>query len=76
VLGELEKILAELREEINSSREKNRSFSRMNKNAEYAEHTMYIAGIYKSMSVISDHIRAELKSLNKWSEMESKRISD
>jgi|TARA_R110000787_G_scaffold128675_1_gene240440 hypothetical protein len=76
VLAELEDILNELRAEVDDTRKKNKGFSRMNKNVEYAEHTMYIAGIYKSMSVISDHIRKELKELDKWSEAESKRISD
>tara|TARA_R110002153_G_scaffold437_3_gene2052 strand:- start:3144 stop:3374 length:231 start_codon:yes stop_codon:yes gene_type:complete len=76
VLAELEDILNELRAEVKEARDKNRGFSRMNKNVEYAEQTMYIAGIYKSMSVISDYIRRELKELDKWSEVESKRISD
>lgn len=76
MLAELEDILNELRAEVKEARDKNRGFSRMNKNVEYAEQTMYIAGIYKSMSVISDYIRRELKELDKWSEVESKRISD
>jgi len=76
VLAELEDILNELRAEVKEARDKNRGFSRMNKNVEYAEQTMYIAGIYKSMSVISDYIRKELRELDKWSEAESKRISD
>ena len=76
MLAELEDILNELRTEVKEARDKNRGFSRMNKNIEYAEQTMYIAGIYKSMSVISDYIRKELKELDKWSEAESERISD
>ncbi len=76
MLAELEDILNELRAEVKEARDKNRGFSRMNKNVEYAEQTMYIAGIYKSMSVISDYIRKELRELDKWSEAESKRISD
>jgi len=76
VLAELEEILTELRAEVQATRDKNREYSRMNKNVEYAEQTMYVAGIYKSMSVISDYIRRELKELDKWSELEFKRISD
>ena len=47
-----------------------------NKNAIYAENTMYIAGIYKAMSIISDFIRQELDLLDKWSDSEEKRISN
>jgi hypothetical protein len=76
VLAELEDILTELRAEVKNAREKNRGFSRMNKNIEYAEQTMYIAGIYKSMSVISDFIRKELQELDKWSDEQSTQIND
>ena len=76
MLAELEEILTELRAEVQATRDKNREYSRMNKNVEYAEQTMYVAGIYKSMSVISDYIRRELNELDKWSELEFKRISD
>ena len=44
MLAELEDILNELRAEVDDTRKKNKGFSRMNKNVEYAEHTMYIAG--------------------------------
>ena len=37
---------------------------------------MYIAGIYKAMSIISDFIRQELDLLDKWSDEEEKRISN
>ena len=76
MLAEFEDILTELRAEVQTTRDRNKGFSRMNKNVEYAEQTMYIAGIYKSMSVISNYIRKELKELDKWSELEFKRISD
>lgn len=76
MLAELEDILTELRAEVKNAREKNRGFSRMNKNIEYAEQTMYIAGIYKSMSVISDFIRKELQELDKWSDEQSTQIND
>ncbi len=76
MLAELEEILTELRAEVQAIRDKNREYSRMNKNIEYAEQTMYVAGIYKSMSVISDYIRRELNELDKWSEVESKQINN
>jgi|TARA_R110000824_G_scaffold82900_1_gene207975 hypothetical protein len=76
VLAELEQILNELREEIRATREKNREYSRRNKNAEYSQNTMYMVGIYKSMSIISDFIKRELKIMDKWADKESKRINN
>jgi len=76
VLAELEQILNELREEIRATREKNREYSRRNKNAEYSQNTMYMVGIYKSMSIISDFIKRELKVMDKWADEESKRINN
>ena len=76
MLAELEEILTELRAEVQATRDKNREYSRMNKNVEYAEQTMYVAGIYNSMSVISDYIRRELNELDKWSEVQSKQINN
>ena len=76
MLAELEDILTELRAEVKNAREKNRVVSRMNKNIEYAEQTMYIAGIYKSRSVISDFIRKEVQELDKWSDEQSTQIND
>ena len=76
MLAELEQILNELREEIRVTREKNREYSRRNKNAEYSQNTMYMVGIYKSMSIISDFIKRELKIMDKWADKESKRINN
>ncbi len=76
MLAELEQILNELREEIRATREKNREYSRRNKNAEYSQNTMYMVGIYKSMSIISDFIKRELKIMDKWADKESKRINN
>tara|TARA_R100000656_G_scaffold92139_1_gene66861 strand:+ start:281 stop:511 length:231 start_codon:yes stop_codon:yes gene_type:complete len=76
VLAELEQILNELREEIRATREKNREFSRQNKNAEYSQNTMYMVGIYKSMSIITDFIKKELTIMDKWADKESKRINN
>tara|TARA_R100000963_G_C4642601_1_gene106293 strand:+ start:2298 stop:2528 length:231 start_codon:yes stop_codon:yes gene_type:complete len=76
VLAELEQILNKMRDEITEVREQNRVHSRKNNNEVYAENTMYIAGIYKAMSIISDFIREELDLLDKWSDAEEKRISN
>lgn len=76
MLAELEQILNKMRDEITEVREQNRVHSRKNNNEVYAENTMYIAGIYKAMSIISDFIREELDLLDKWSDSEEKRISN
>jgi|TARA_Y100000296_G_scaffold86702_1_gene127425 hypothetical protein len=76
VLAELEQVLNKMRDEIVDVREQNRVHSRKNNNEVYAENTMYIAGIYKAMSIISDFIREELDLLDKWSDAEEKRISN
>jgi|TARA_Y100001963_G_C6700278_1_gene409112 hypothetical protein len=76
VLAELEQILNKMRDEIMEVREQNRVHSRKNNNEVYAENTMYIAGIYKAMSIISDFIRQELDLLDKWSDEKQKGISN
>ncbi len=76
MLAELEQILNKMRDEITEVREQNRVHSRKNNNEVYAENTMYIAGIYKAMSIVSDFIREELDLLDKWSDAEEKRISN
>jgi len=76
VLAEMEQILNDLREEIEVTREKNREFSRQNQNDENAQHTMYLLGIYKSMSIISDFIRRELKMMDKWADEEGDKLSN
>ena len=76
MLAELEQILNKMRDEIMEVREQNRVHSRKNNNEAYAENTMYIAGLYKAMSIVSDLIRQELDLLDKWSDAEEKRISN
>ena len=76
MLAELEQILNKMRDEIMEVREQNRVHSRKNNNEVYAENTMYIAGIYKAMSIISDFIRQELDLLDKRSDSEETRISN
>ena len=76
MLTELEQILNKMRNEIQDVREQNKKHSRKNKNTIYAENTMYIAGIYKAMSIISDFIGDELNELDKWSDKEEKKLSN
>ena len=76
MLAELEQILKKMRDEIQDVREQNKKHSRKNKNTIYAENTMYIAGIYKAMSIISDFIGDELSELDKWSDKEEKKLSN
>jgi len=76
VLAELEQVLEKLRDEISITREKNRGFSRNNQNDDYSQNTMYMVGIYKAMSIVSDLIRSELDAMDIWSDDESERIND
>ena len=76
MLAELEQVLKKLRDEIDITREKNRGFSRNNQNDDYSQNTMYMVGIYKAMSIISDLIRSELDAMDIWSDDESERIND
>ena len=76
MLAELEQILNKMRDEIVDVREQNRVHSRKHNNEVYAENTMYIAGIYRAMSIVSDFIREELDLLDRWSDTEEKRISN
>mgnify|MGYP000167903170 FL=1 len=76
MLAELEQVLEKLRDEISITREKNRGFSRNNQNDDYSQNTMYMVGIYKAMSIISDLIRSELDAMDIWSDDESERIND
>ena len=76
MLAELEQVLKKLRDEIDITREKNRGFSRNNQNDDYSQNTMYMVGIYKAMSIVSDLIRSELDAMDIWSDDESERIND
>ena len=76
MLAELEQVLTKLRGEIDITREKNREFSRNHQNNDYSQNTMYMVGIYKAMSIISDLIRSELDAMDTWSDDESERIND
>lgn len=72
----VETILDKIRKEITKVREENRLHSRANRNTNYAENTMYMAGLYKALSIVVDSIEEEYKALNKWADEESKQIND
>jgi len=42
----------------------------------YSENTVYMAGLYKALSIVVDSIEEEYKALNKWADEESKQIND
>ena len=76
MLAELEQVLDKLRNEIDITRDKSRDFSRKNHGDDYAQNTMYMVGLYKAMSIVSDLIRAELDAMDIWADNESGRIND
>ena len=64
MIGELNEVMDEIRVEIGKTREENKDYS----GDRYAENTMYIAGLYKAMSIMSNKIRVELDALDKCSD--------
>jgi len=72
VIGELNEVMNEIRAEIDRVREENRKHS----DSRYAENTMYIAGLYKAMSLMSVRIRKELDELDKWSDAQNNALKD
>ena len=72
----VETILEKIRNEITNVREENKAHSRANRNENYSENTMYMAGLYKALSIVVDSIEEEYKALNKWADEESKQIND
>ena len=76
MLAELEEILMEMRAEIVKVREANREHSRHERSDEYAQNTMYITGVYKGMSIVSDFVRKEINQMDKWADLKSKEIND
>ena len=72
----VETILEKIRNEITNVREENKVHSRANRNKNYSENTMYMAGLYKALSIVVDSIEDEYKALNKWADEESKQIND
>ena len=62
----------EIRVEIDKVRKENRSHS----DSRYAENPMYIAGLYKAMSIMSSRIRKELDELDKWSDSQNDILKD
>ncbi len=72
MIGELNEVMDELRVEIGKTRKENKNYS----DSRYAENTMYIAGLYKAMSIMSKKIRSELDALDRWADAESKQLKD
>ena len=72
VIGELNEVMDEIRVEIGKTRKENKNYS----DSRYAENTMYIAGLYKAMSIMSKKIRSELDALDRWADAESKQLKD
>lgn len=72
MIGELNEVMNEIRVEIDKVRKENRSHS----DSRYAENTMYIAGLYKAMSIMSSRIRKELDELDKWSDSQNDILKD
>ena len=72
MIGELNEVMDEIRVEIGKTRKENKNYS----DSRYAENTMYIAGLYKAMSIMSKKIRSELDALDRWADAESKQLKD
>jgi len=75
VLGEYERILKDIRHETDVVREENRKNARKNNSHQYSQNTMYMAGLYKAMSIVSDHIKRELSEYDKWADEHDNDIS-
>lgn len=72
MIGELNEVMNEIRAEIKKVRQENKNHS----DKRYAENTMYIAGLYKAMSLMSVRIRKELDELDKWSDAQNNTFKD
>jgi len=68
----LNEVMNEIRAEIKKVRQENKNHS----DKRYAENTMYIAGLYKAMSLMSVRIRKELDELDKWSDAQNNTFKD
>jgi len=75
VLGEYERILKDIRRETDVVREENRKNAKKNNSHQYSQNTMYMAGLYKAMSIVSDHIKRELNEYDKWADDKENDIS-
>ena len=75
MLGEYERILKDIRRETDVVREENRKNAKKNNSHQYSQNTMYMAGLYKAMSIVSDHIKRELNEYDKWADDKENDIS-
>jgi hypothetical protein len=72
VIRELNDVMDDLRAEVDRTRDENKEY----KGNRYAENTMYMAGLYKAMSIVSSRIRSELDELDKWSDDQCRLFKD
>jgi hypothetical protein len=72
VIRELNDVMDDLRAEVDRTRDENKEY----KGSRYAENTMYMAGLYKAMSIVSSRIRSELDELDKWSDDQCRLFKD
>jgi|TARA_R100001129_G_scaffold78646_1_gene53500 hypothetical protein len=75
VLANYDKIIEQIQAEIKRIREANKKLLLKNSTLQYAENTMYLAGLYKGLSIITDHVRDELNELDKWADDKQNDIS-
>ena len=68
-------IIEQIQSEIVRIREANKKLLLKNSTLQYAENTMYLAGLYKGLSIVTDHVRDELKELDKWADDKQNDIS-
>ncbi len=72
MIRELNDVMDDLRAEVDRTRDENKEY----KGNRYAENTMYMAGLYKAMSIVSSRIRRELDELDKWSDDQCRLFKD
>ena len=75
MLANYDKIIEQIQTEIKRIRDANKKLLLKNSTLQYAENTMYLAGLYKGLSIITDHVRDELNQLDKWAEDKQNDIS-
>ena len=75
MLANYDKIIEQIQAEIVRIREANKKLLLKNSTLQYAENTMYLADLYKGLSIVTDHVRDELKELDKWADDKQNDIS-
>ena len=75
MLANYDKIIEQIQAEIVRIREANKKLLLKNSTLQYAENTMYLAGLYMGLSIVTDNVRDELKELDKWADDKQNDIS-